>query len=147
MKADTSVQYIQLRRLIDDVDRVATEKGIPAPGEFLAMIMAGQDPRPMDSPLYELVKRIQFREFAGGDAYPTPAEWSDIIDMVLNSDEYRRSRIGIEQSLRASEKLMEYLHAKMKAVEVSGGLDVKLEVTPLTGDELDAFKAKFEDEF
>jgi len=143
-----STQMNQLQRLIKEVDTVASDKGSPAPGEFLARVMAGEDPRPIDAPLYALVKRIAFREFSGqGDAYPTPDEWSLITEVVLSTDEYKQARVGVEQSLRAAEKLMEYLHAKMKSVEVQGQLDVRLEVVPLTGDDLTEFKARFDDEF
>jgi hypothetical protein len=143
-----STQLNQLQRLIDEVDRVATESGAPAPGEFLARVMAGEDPRPLDSPLYTLVKRIAFREFSGqGESFPTPEEWSTVVCMVLDSDEYQRARVTMDQSIKAGERLMEYLHAKMRSIEVQGNLGIKLEVKPLTGEDLDAFKERFNDEF
>ena len=143
-----STQLNQLQRLIDEVDRVAIESGSPAPGEFLARVMAGEDPRPLDSYLYTLVKRIAFREFSGsGENYPTPEEWATVVETVLGSDEYRKAPITIDQSLRATEKLMEYLHAKMRSIEVQGNLGIRLEVKPLTGEDLDKFKEKFDEEF
>lgn len=147
MTPKRAIQIEQLHKLMEDVERVSKRQGSPSPGEFLATVMSGQDPRPMDSPLYELVRKIALREFTGGDPHPSEEEWTTIQTMVLDSDLYKASRVPIEQSLTAAQKLMEYLHAKMKAVEVSGGLDVKVEVKPLTGDELDAFKERFDDEF
>ena len=141
-------QLNQLQRLIDAVDSVASDMGSPPPGEFLATVMAGTDPRPIEAPLYALVKRIAFREFSGqGDAFPTPEEWSMITETVLSTDEYKQSRVTLDQSLRASERLMEYLHAKMKSIEVSGAMNVRVEVAPLTGADLDEFKARFDNEF
>ena len=148
MMDKSSVQLNQLQRLINDVDKVAKESGAPAPGEFLARVMSGEDPRPIDSPLYGLVKRIGFREFHNqGDPYPTPEEWGMICEMVLGSDEYQKSRVDIDQSLNAASRLMEYLHAKMKRVEIQGGLDIQIEVKPLTGADLDAFHERFSNDF
>lgn len=137
----------RLRDLIKQVSKVADETGALPPGEFLATVAAGIDPRPIDSPLYTIVHRIASRGFSGGDPMPTMDEWMNIQEIVLNSGEYKKSRVSIEQSLQAATKLMDFLHAKMKAVELTGDLDVKLEVKPLTGADLDAFKERFEDEF
>jgi len=137
----------QLARLIDEVDKVTQERGAPAVGEFLASVMTGQDPRPVDSPLFAMVKRISFREFTGGEAFPTLEEWTTLVSMVLGSGLYERAPVSIEQSQRAAEKLMEYLHAKMKALEVSTTLDAKIQVVPLSGTDLDDFHERFNDEF
>lgn len=138
----------QLQRLIDDVDKVAKEQGSPPPGEFLAHVMTGHDPRPVEAPIYALVKKIAFREFTDtGEAFPTPDEWALIVEIILGSGEYDKAPVSIEHSMRATEKLMEFLHAKMKRVEVQGALDVQLKVEPLTGDDLEAFRAKFQSDF
>lgn len=143
-----SIQMNQLQRLIEDVDKVAQEHGSPPPGEFLANVMAGRDPRPVDSPLFTLVKGIAYREFTGaGDPFPSPDEWQLIVEIVLGSEDYQKAPVSIEHSMRAGEKLMEYLHAKMKRVEVQGALDVQLRVEPLTGDDLEAFRERFNKDF
>ena len=147
MKAKQEVQLNQLQRLIDQVGKTSKDLGGVLPGEFLASVMSGKDPRPMDSPLYKLVRKIALREFSGGDPMPTPEEWEQIRTIVLESGLYRAARVPIEQSLAAAQKLMEFLHARLKAVEISGGLGVQMEVKPLTGAALDAFKKRFEDEF
>ena len=142
-----AVQLEQLQRLISDVERVTIEKGSPAPGEFLASVMSGFDPRNIESPLYDIVRKISLREFTGGDPLPTMGEWTEISSIVLSDSQYRKARVPIEQSLQAAQRLMDFLHAKMKAVEVSGSMDVTLEVKPLSGADLDAFKERFENEF
>lgn len=144
---EQKTQMGQLQRLIDEVDRVSRERGAPGVGEFLATVMSGKDPRPVESPLFSMVKKISFREFTGGEAFPTPHEWEAITTEVLGSGRYERAFVDIGLSTRAAEKLMEYLHAKMKAIEVNANVNARVEVVPLTGDELDAFKERFEDEF
>lgn len=144
---EQKTQMGQLQRLIDEVDKVARERGAPAVGEFLATVMTGKDPRPVESPLFSLVKKIAFREFVGGESFPTPEEWAAIVGEVLGSGLYERANVDIGLSTRAAERLMEYLHAKMKAIEVNANVDARIEVVPLTGADLDAFKERFEDEF
>ena len=143
-----TTQINQLQRLIDEVDKVARDRGAPAVGEFLATVMSGKDPRPVESPLYALVKRITFREFTiGGDPFPTPDDWIAIVTEVLGSGLYEKAFVDIGLSTRAAEKLMEYLHAKMKSVEVNATVDARIHITPLTDDELDGFRERFNDEF
>ena len=148
MKPKPKTQLDQLQRLIREVDRVSADMDVPPPGEFLATVMAGRDPRDMDSPLYTLVQKIALRAFqTGQNDMPEESEWAAIKSLVLETDHYRQARVSIEQSIQAATKLMEYLHAKMKAVEMTGGVGVQLDVKPLTGDDVKAFKERFEDEF
>jgi len=140
-------RYSQLEKLIKSVDSTATELAAPDVPSFLTSVMAGTDPRDIDSELYTLVKRIVFREFTGGSPQPDSDEWTQIVNIVLNSGRYQKSPVDINQSQAAANKLMDFLHAKMKALEITGDMNVKVEIEPLTGKALDEFKSRFDDEF
>lgn len=147
MKPRQKLQLDRLNALIEQVDRVSDERGSMPVGEWLATVMSGLDPRPINSPLYDLVRKSAMREYTGGDPRFTDEECELIRHLVLETDEYKHARVTLDQSMSAANKLMDFLHAKMKAVEVSGGLDVRLEIQPLTEAELDAFRARFDDEY
>ena len=108
---------------------------------FLEAVMNGQDPRKF-SGIYKLILEID--SFTGGDI--TPADWSELIDYVINHAKYNPVSLG--ESTNAAKTLSEYLHAKRKQVEK---IDVDLATngssTPLTEEEIELFKEKFNDEF
>lgn len=150
MTAKATIQYEQLSKLIQQVDKTTGEAGAPGVGEFLACIMTGRDPRPIDSPLFTLVKRIAMRQYdmsIMSASMPNEFEWSEIVNIVLNSGLYQKAFVDVKQSQQAAEKLMEYLHAKMKSVELSGSIDHHIKIEPLTGRALEAFKDRFEEEY
>jgi len=139
----------RVRALLADVEAACEATGAPSPGEFLARAMAGEDPRPLDGELFMLVKRIAFREFdpAGGEPYPTREEWDRIIEIVIGSGLYNVDRVSFRDSMRAAENLMEFLHAKMKAIELSGSVGVDLTIHPLTDDEVKTFAQWYNDRY
>lgn len=140
-------QLERLAELIDDVDQVCLEKGTPSPGAFLATVMSGEDPRPVESELFTLVKRIAFRDLMGGDPFPTKEEWVQVMNIVMGSDAYVKTPLDASMSVRAAEKLMDFLHAKMKAIELSGATTHLVKVEPLSPAEVDLFTERFQDEF
>lgn len=137
-----TTQYHQLQSLIEQVDGTTKELGGQLPGAFLASIMSGYDPREIDSPLFTITKKISFRDLEGGENFPTKEEW-DAISTIILSGGYEKTRVPVEHSQRAAERLMEFMHAKMKAIELSGNLDMVVKVEPLTGEELDRFHERF----
>jgi len=140
-------QLEQLAKLVEEVDDVCLETGTPSPGAFLATVMAGEDPRPVESELFKLVKRIAYRDLMGGDPFPSKEEWLELVSIVLGSDAYVKTPLDASMSVRAAEKLMDFLHAKMKAVELSGATTHLVKVEPLTAEEVDLFRERFNDEF
>ncbi len=110
---------------------------------FLAELMSGQDPRPgQTSRLYELVKRNR------NDDTPSPEDWGEIVEIVTSDDRFKRDFVPAEVSFQAATKLMDFLYAKRKAVEISGHLSASVAVTePLTVEEIERFEETFFAEF
>jgi len=109
---------------------------------FLEAVMNGQDPR-RKSTIYTLIMDIQ--DFTGGDI--GPSEWAELVDHVITN--YKYKEVSLSESSGAARTLAEYLYAKRKQVDHSGGSAGKYDPAqqPLTEDEIELFKEKFNDEF
>ena len=109
---------------------------------FLESIMTGQDPRCLSS-IYELILEIQ--DFTNGDI--GPGEWAEIVDLV--QDRYKYKAVSLTESTSAAKTLTEYLHPKRKQIDIG---DANADGAyagnhPLTEEEIDLFKERFNDEF
>ena len=129
--------------LAQDLGEYCDDTGTPDPGRFLAEIMGGQDPRPgSTSKLWELINKFRNEDI------PDEYTWGEIKSLVLSDDRYRRNFVDIDQSIKAAERLAEYMYAKRKAVEVSGHISASVAVTrPLTIEEIELFEEHFCGEF
>ena len=108
---------------------------------FLEAVMNGQDPRRL-SDIYKLVLEVQ--DFSDGN--PSQEDWAEIVDMVIAR--YKYYTVSMSESTQAAKTLAEYLHAKRKNIEMSGGAGSgSVQNNPLTEDEIELFKEKFNDEF
>lgn len=109
---------------------------------FLEAVMNGQDPRQL-SRLYKLVTDIQ--DFSDGE--PDPSDWAEVVDIVLSDFKFRPVAIG--ESITAAKTMSEYLYAKRKQVDTNGGSGsgASMHNNPLTEEEIELFKEKFNDEF
>ena len=108
---------------------------------FLEAVMNGQDPRRL-SDIYKLVLEVQ--DFSDGE--PSSADWAEIVDMVISR--YKYYTVSMGESTNAAKTLAEYLHAKRKNVEMSGGASSgSVDNNPLTEEEILLFKETFNDEF
>lgn len=109
---------------------------------FLEAVMNGQDPRRLSS-IYELICEID--NFTNGEL--SKSDWSEIVDHVTSR--YKYHTVPLSDSLVASKTLAEYLHAKRKQVEINGGGSTSTSVqdNPLTEEEIELFKEKFNDDF
>ena len=87
---------------------------VPDPARWLAVLMTGQDPRPMEAPILDMVRR-EFDE-EGGTPFPDHGEWGAIVDHVLSSGLYENARVPLQDSLKAAQKLMDFLHKHQKQV-------------------------------
>jgi hypothetical protein len=136
--------------LLNAIDGVCRAKGIPDPARWLASIMAGRDPRPMETPLVEMMRKIVFRQFDDppGDPMPTEDEWQAMVDHVLGSGLYDRAPVDLRASQAAATKLMDHLHSKRQEIraDISGVVGPR-EAIPLTTDEIHAFREMFDDVF
>jgi len=137
----------RLDQLRERVSRLCDRTDVPEPGEFLASLMSGSDPRRRDPLLRSLVLAV-VRESGGDQSIPPNSEdWSEIVSLVLDSGLYETEPVPLEVSTAAARELLQYLEAKLKAVEVSGDLDVNLRVVPLTDDEIKRFKGIWDGQF
>lgn len=128
----------RLDQLRDQVAALCEGEQIPEPGEFLASLMSGRDPRNRPALLYNVVNKIAMDR--GPLSPPDVDEWEMICDLVLNSGLYQTEPVPLETSVKAAEKLMDFLHAKLKAVELTADIEVTTKVIPLTDEEIERFK-------
>lgn len=118
--------------MVSEISEFCDSEGVANPARFLAEVMAGKDPRNRVSRLWEIVTRAENenRRF-------TDAESEEIRGLVLSNDAYRGELVSLTESIKAAEKLCEYLYAKKKALEVSGHMTATVAVTePLSVDEI-----------
>lgn len=108
---------------------------------FLESIMSGQDPREL-SKVYSLIMDIE--EFLDGEP-PSRNDWMEVVDLVSNTYKFRT--VSASESVGAAKTLAEYLHAKRKQVDVNNGANGPDLVEPLTEDDIDLFKEKFNDDY
>ena len=107
---------------------------------FLESLVNGTDLR-NTSQVYDLV--IEIDEMTDGE--PTPDDWEEVVNMVRWN--YKQEKVKIAVSQRAAEKLAEYIHPKVKPDEANNGTGVATRLEPLTEDDIDIFKEKFNEEF
>lgn len=126
---------------IEDLRGLINKGEAKDPLVFLESIMNGQDPRKLSS-IYDLICEID--DFSGGEI--TSADWSEIVDHV--SSRYKYQSVSLEQSMSASKTIAEYLHAKRKQIDINDGQgESDASNDPLTAEEIELFKEKFNDEF
>ncbi len=126
---------------VDDLRDLIHRKEATDPLVFLESVMNGQDPRRLSS-IYELILEID--SFTGGDI--GSGDWAEIVDHV--STRYKYHTVPMSDSMSAAKTIAEYLHPKRKQIELGGnnvGDDVAS--SPLTAEEIELFKEKFNEEF
>lgn len=108
---------------------------------FLECIMNGSDPRDT-SDIYDLVMDIDgFTE----DGVPSKEDWKQLVYHVENHFKYKI--VSLSESTSAAKTLAEYLYAKRKQVDINDGSSEEMKLPPLTEEEIDLFREKFNDEF
>ena len=127
-------------RLLVRVRQRCKELGISEPIDYLTEVMAGHDPRVQTSELYEAVKDI-------GDLAPTQDQWDHLRDVVMMNPAYHVEPVEAETSIKAAEKIMEFVHPKLKAVDVQAKVAAAHVVVPLTKEEITDFDSWFNSEF
>jgi len=127
---------------ISDLREYIRKGEVTDPLVFLESIMIGQDPRCLSS-IYELILEIQ--DFTNGDI--GPSEWNEIVNHV--QDRYKYKAVTLNESTQAAKTLSEYLHPKRKQIDIgdANGENGHAGEHPLTEEEIDLFKEKFNDEF
>lgn len=109
---------------------------------FLEALVNGQDPRKF-SGVYDLILEID--SFTNGS--PTKEDWEELINYATSHSKYGSVSIG--ESHSAAKTLAEYLHPKRKQVEIKSKVEQSgnLKDNPLTVEDIDLFKEKFNDNF
>lgn len=127
---------------VEDLRELINKGEAKDPLIFLEAVMNGQDPRQL-SRLYKLVTDIM--DFSDGE--PDPSDWAEIVDLVLG--EYKFRPVAIGESITAAKTMAEYMYAKRKQVDTGGGSGEGASVhnNPLTEEEIELFKEKFNEEF
>jgi len=126
---------------VDQLRHLINEGELSDPLVFLESIMGGQDPR-QTSGIYKLILEID--SFTNGEL--TPSDWNEIVDYVINHSKYKH--VTLVESTGAAKTLAEYLHPKRKQIEkLDGSLGANVSSSPLSEEEIELFKEKFNDEF
>ena len=108
---------------------------------FLESIMNGQDPRTF-SGVYNLIMEID----AFNDGEIPVTDWNEIVDYAINHAKYHT--VSLSESTTAAKTIAEYLHAKRKQIEkIDSTLEGEGSHEPLTEEEIELFKEKFNDDF
>ena len=133
---------VQKKLSITELRELIKTGEVTDPLVFLESIMSGQDPRRLSS-IYELILEIQ--DFTNGDI--GPSEWAEIVDHV--QDRYKYKAVSLGESTSAAKTLGEYLHPKRKQIDIgnANGESGHVKDNPLSEEEIDLFKEKFNDEF
>ena len=126
---------------IEELRHLIHEGKAKDPLVFLESVMNGQDPRQLSS-VYELIMEID--SFTGGDL--NKSDWNELIDHVTSR--YKYHTVPLSESMSAAKTMAEYLHAKRKQIETSTtDNSADPNNSPLTTEEIELFKEKFNDEF
>lgn len=124
------------------INNLCKQTNTPLPAEFLASVMAGIDPRKEEGSLYKLVNRI-----ALSGKRPNKEQWETICEIILSTDAYMKDRVDSATSIKAAEKLIEFLEPKLKAVELSGTLNHNVAVVPMTKEQVKQFKEFWKEQY
>ncbi len=136
----------RLDELRAKVSELCERTDVPEPGEFLASIMSGIDPRRKESSLVRIVREMN-DELGDDDPGPDRDSWDFLASYVLGSGLFETEPVSLEVSYAAAKELMNYLNAKLKAIELSGDVDVNVRVVPLTDEEIERFKRVWDSKY
>ncbi|MCK4960395.1 MAG: hypothetical protein KAT00_13365 [Planctomycetes bacterium] len=139
------IQRKQPRRELREDIRIHLEAlGCPEPHLLLASLSAGVDPRAIPGHLGLLLAKCHNGRQNGR---PTADDWERLYEYFLEHPEIGAGVVDVDMSLTATIQLMPYLHAKLKSVHVTGELDHKVRVRPLTPEDIATLKQRMEGEF
>jgi len=126
--------------LAKDVSRALVSSDFRSPGEFLAQVMRGNDPRSNSSPVIDLILKVRAR---GLDETPTLEEWLELVEYISDNEKYYKELIPIDHSIKAAEKLASILYAQKSKTETNSVISVK----PLSKKEMKKYNEQFESSF
>jgi hypothetical protein len=134
---------VNTRNLTKRVHKICKELGCPEPAEFLAYVVGGVDPRNVSS-LYRYLHTLKNKV---GDKGISRKQWTKILEL-LEETPTSFEPIYLSESIQAANKLLEYLYAKQKAVEVTGSVGAIVgNVEKMDAKEIRQMKEIFDREF
>lgn len=127
---------------IEDLRALIHKGEVKDPLVFLESIMSGQDPRRLSS-IYELICEID--SFTNGEL--SKDDWAEIVNHVTTRFKYHA--VSMSESINAAKTIAEYMYPKRKQIDTGGSSSGALDPSqhPLTVEEIELFKEKFNDEF
>lgn len=128
--------------LEEQISALCEKLKVPEPINFLTRIMAGQDPRCM-SEVLELALELEEKYPVG--QIPDDWDYRELIELIKSR--YTFKPVTIKESQDAAKQVLEYTHPKRKQIDHSGNIGNAPDVTSLTEEEVELFKAKFDELF
>ena len=139
-----------IAELKEQLERILLQLGIPSSMAFLTSVMAGRDPRPMEAPIKEMVRKphMEFLDGARETPNPTDDEWLEISDHVLSSGLYDQARVPFRDSVFAAKEVARYTTPVQRQEVVVQGSVGPVELPEITEAEAEVLWAsKFRDLF
>lgn len=122
------------------VAAVCAARGLKEPLEFLASLMAGQDPREL-SHIYTMAEAIEDDNY--GDP-PDAEQWEELLTLIRT--QYKHAPVPVGISKAAATELAQYQHPKRKSIELAT-TGAAVDIKPLTDEEFELFEEWFRGQF
>lgn len=116
----------------------------PEPHVAMAYYMAGVDPRQRPGQLYSLLKQCHERR---EDGRPRPEDWEAAWEFISTHPALQGEFVDQATSYAATKDMLPYIHPKLKAVHVSGELAHKVQVVPLTPEDVELLEERLRHDF
>jgi hypothetical protein len=128
--------------LYTEVDEVCKAHGQRRPAGWLAELGAGVDPRSTSSRVRALVDHVESR---GPTELPTEEEWFELAEAIKNDPRYDKEPISLDKSTYAQTSLAKLLYVQKRSVDAV--IDANITPTPLSADEIKAFREWFDEKY
>lgn len=125
--------------IVDLRERILTGE-LKDPLVFLEALVVGYDPR-KTSGIYDLIMEID--SFSGGA--PSKQDWAEVVDYANKFHKFQE--VSLSDSFNASKTLAEYLHPKRKQIDISDTSSSDPNKDPLTAEEVQLFREKFNEAY
>lgn len=119
------------------IKEICNENGLIDPVELLTGLSNGVDLR-KNGLVYAWLLDFEEEE---GDDLPSLEDWFELKSLI--KIECRRLPVSMAESLAAQKALIEYMHSKRKAIDITTSIKGEGVVTPLTLKEIKKFNRKF----
>ncbi len=115
-------------------------QGLPDLHILLASIAAGYDPRKGPTELQNKVKALGWHA-------PTPEQWQEIREEIMDNPMFAHEQVTLSDSLGALKELMKYCQPQLKSVEMEAVIEDNTEVARFHRQDQEKFKVFFDEEY